>query len=56
MPNDRPAEKGAFDNTATTIQQILVPFSLFILFFFFCIVVGTDLESKRLGLFYKLRM
>lgn len=52
VPNDRPVEKGAFDNTASTIHQILVPFSLFI--FHFCIVVGTDLESKHLGLFYKL--
>lgn len=36
---------------------ILVPFGLFIFrffFFFCCIVVGTDLESKRLALFYKL--
>lgn len=30
VPNDRPTEKGAFDNTSTTIQQILVPFGLFI--------------------------
>lgn len=30
VPNDRPTEKGASDNTSTTIQQILVPFGLFI--------------------------
>ncbi len=37
VPNDRPAEKGAFDNAATTIHQILVSLqSIYIQFLHCC--------------------
>lgn len=45
VPNDRPVEKGAFDNAAITIRRIPVPFTLFI-FHLFAFVVGTDVKSK----------
>lgn len=55
VPNDRPVEKGAFDNAAITIHRIAVPFTLFI-FHLFAFVVGTDLKSKPLGLFCRLTL
>lgn len=53
VPNDRSVEKGAFDNRAT-IKSTRSLFPSVYLYWRFCIVVGTDLKSKRLGLFYRL--
>lgn len=55
VPNDRPVEKGAFDNAAITIRRVPVPFTLFILRLF-AFVVDTDLKSKPLGRFYQLAL